>query len=115
MCLEQWQIQDFLEEEAPNVKVGRQPIIFPNCPQKFHENETKMSGGGGVCPWRPHESANGEGAVWFRHSSIRYFTKMHGMCNETYLYSGGEAQCPNPCSSRSDVQYVYQRLDEFLQ
>ena len=47
------------------------------------------------------------------HKSITF--KIVACAMKPYLHSGGEAQGPDPCTSRSDVQYVDQRLDEFFQ
>ena len=34
MCPKQWWVQDFPEEGAPSIKVGRQPVVLANFPEK---------------------------------------------------------------------------------
>ena len=49
----QLRIQDFPEERASTIKMGRQSIILSNFPQKLHESEKKVDPEIGAHPWHP--------------------------------------------------------------
>ena len=50
----QWQIQDFPDGVGgPNLKVGRQPIIWLKFSRKLHENEIFLTQMGTAPPWYP--------------------------------------------------------------
>ena len=55
-----WWIKDFPDEGRQSTRRGCQPIIWPNFPQKLHENEKKnwTRGRGEARPWCPFRSAN---------------------------------------------------------